>query len=274
MPLNEHWLSFDVDNQRCHGMLHLPLEPHEKPIPCVLMLHGFTGQALEPHRFFAHIGRAFAANGIAAFRFDYRGGGNSEGDFSEMTAQREVQDARAALRLLDSRPDLDRSRFGLLGLSMGGMVAALTAGVEPFKALSLLAPTKPQHMLGVVRQAKSEAEIDNLFDSGFAGTEFPPTMRFNSRLKVLDFGGNAVSSGFFKGLLELDSVKSVAAHQGASIVIHGTDDQTVPVAIGQEYAKALKTVLLEVVGGNHTFDNLEHQDQVIQHLLEFYRSSL
>ncbi len=274
MPLNEQWLSFDVDNQRCHGMLHLPLEPLEKPVPCVLMLHGFTGQALEPHRFFAHIARAFAANGIAAFRFDYRGSGNSEGDFSEMTAQREVQDARAALRLLETRADLDRARFGLLGLSMGGMVAALTAGLEPFKALSLLAPTKPQHMLGVVRQAKSESEIDALFDSEFAGTQFPPVIRFNSRRKVLDFGGNPVSSGFFKGLLGLDSVKSAATHQGASVVIHGSDDLTVPVAIGQEYAHALKTRLLEIAGGNHTFDDLEHQNQVIQQLLGFYGSSL
>jgi uncharacterized protein len=274
MPLNEHWLSFDVDDQRCHGMLHLPLKPHDKPVPCVLMLHGFTGQALEPHRFFAHIARAFAKNGIAAFRFDYRGSGNSEGDFSEMTAGREVQDAQAALRLLESRADLDRARFGLLGLSMGGMVAALTAGLEQFKALSLLAPTKPQHMLGIVRLAKTEAVIDDLFDSDFAGSQFPPTIRFNSRRKVLDFGGNPVSSGFFKGLLELDSVVSVTKHQGASLVIHGSDDQTVPIAIGKEYANALNTRLLEIVGGNHTFDDLEHQDQVIQHLLEFYQSSL
>jgi uncharacterized protein len=274
MPLNETWLCFEVDAQRCHGMLHLPLEPQTQSTPCVLLLHGFTGQALEPHRFFIHIARALAKQGIAAFRFDYRGSGNSEGDFSEMTAQRELEDARAALRLLESRPELDRARFGLLGLSMGGMVAALTAGVESFKALSLLAPTKPQHMLGVVRQAKTESEINALFDAEFAGSQFPPTIRFNSSRKVLDFGGNPVSSAFFKGLLKLDSVASAATHQGASIVIHGSDDQTVPVSIGQEYANALKTKVLEIAGGNHTFDDLEHQDQVIQAVLEFYSSSL
>ncbi len=91
---------------------------------------------------------------------------------------------------------------------------------------------------------------------------------------MLDFGGNPVSSKFFKGLLELDSVASAATHQGASVVIHGSDDLTVPVAIGQEYANALNTSLFEIAGGNHTFDDLEHQAQVIQHLLEFYGSSL
>ncbi len=274
MPLNEHWLSFDVDHQRCHGMLHLPLEPHEKPIPCVLMLHGFTGQALEPHRFFAHIARALAVNGIAAFRFDYRGSGNSEGDFSEMTAGREVQDARAALRLLEARTDLDRARFGLLGLSMGGMVAALTAGIESFKALSLLAPTKPKHMLGRVGEANTAAAIQTLFDSGFAGLEFPPNARFDTTRGVLDIGGNPVSSSFFKGLLELDSVESVKSHLSASLVIHGTNDEAVPIEIGREYATTLKTEFLEIEGANHTFDNLEHQEQVIAYLLGFYRSAL
>lgn len=274
MPLNETWLSFEVHAQRLHGMLHLPLEPYSKPVPCVMLLHGFTGQALEPHRFFIQIARALAKQGIAAFRFDFRGSGNSEGDFSEMTAQRELEDARAALRLLESRPELDAARFGLLGLSMGGMIAALTAGVESFKALTLLAPTKPQHMLGVVRNAKTREAIRALFDAGFAGSDFPPGMGFDTQRNVLDMTGNPVSSGFFEGLLELDSVTQVKSHKGASLVIHGTKDQTVPVDIGREYAATLQTKILEIEGANHTFDNLEHQDQVIEAVLEFYQANL
>ena len=274
MPLNEHWLSFDVDNQRCHGMLHLPLEPQEKPMPCVLMLHGFTGQALEPHRFFAMIARALAKKGIAAFRFDFRGSGNSEGDFSEMTAQREIEDARAALRLLESRSELDRSRFGLLGLSMGGMIAALTVGVESFKALCLLAPATTQHMLRRVAHAKTKEDLQAVFKSGFAGLEFPPNSSFDHKRHVLDIGGNPVSSGFFEGLLELDSLGTVTKHTGASLVIHGTKDEAVPIEIGRDYASRLNTKILEIEGANHTFDNLEHQDQVIDGVLEFYQSEL
>jgi uncharacterized protein len=117
MPLDEHWLSFDVNAQRCHGMLHLPLEPFKPPFPCVTLLHGFTGTHLEPHRLFALMARQLAGRGIAAFRFDFRGSGDSEGDFGEMTVTRELEDARAALRLLEARAELDRARFGVLGWS-------------------------------------------------------------------------------------------------------------------------------------------------------------
>ena len=274
MPLNERWLSFDINDQCCHGMLHLPLEPHTSPLPGVLMLHGFTGQALEPHRLFIHIARALAAKGIAAFRFDFRGSGNSEGDFSEMTAGREIQDARAALHLLESRPELDRSRFGLLGLSMGGMISALTVETESFKALCLLAPASSKHMSRTVTPAKTALEIRALFDSGFAGRDFPPGIYFNKARKVLDFGGNPVSSGFFEGLLGLNSLETVTNHQGASLVIHGTQDKAVPIEIGRDYAVRLKTKILEIDGANHTFDHLEHQDQVIAGVLEFYQTTL
>ena len=274
MPLNEHWLSFDVDNQRCHGMLHLPLELQSQTVPCVLMLHGFTGQALEPHRLFIHIARALAKKGIAAFRFDFRGSGNSEGDFSEMTAQREIEDARAALRLLESRSELDRSRFGLLGLSMGGMISGLTVEVETVKALCLLAPASTQLMLGIMANAKTVPEIRHQFDTAFAGREFPAGISFNEAGKVLDFGGNPVSSAFFEGLLGLDSFNTLKAHTGSSLVIHGTADPTVPVALGRKYASSLNTKILEIDGGDHTFNNLEHQDQVIAGVLEFYQSEL
>ena len=129
-------------------------------------------------------------------------------------------------------------------------------------------------MLGVVRQAKTESEINALFDSEFAGIQFPPVIRFNSKRKLLDFGGNPVSSRFFKGLLELDSLESVKNHRGASLVIHGTNDEAVPIDIGREYAAALKTLFVEIEGANHTFDNLEHQARVIAHLLEFYGLNL
>jgi uncharacterized protein len=274
MPLNETWLSFEVDAQRLHGMLHLPLEPQDTPVPCVLMLHGFTGQALEPHRFFIQIARALAKQGIGAFRFDFRGSGNSEGDFAEMTAQRELEDARAALRLLELRPELDPIKFGLLGLSMGGMIAALTAAVENLKALCLLAPATPQHMLRRVAFTNTKESLKTLFDSGFVGLEFPPNSCFDRKRHVLDIGGNPVSQGFFEALLELDSLETVKHHAGSSLVIHGTNDDAVPIDIGREYASRLQTSILEISGANHTFDNLEHQDQVIQAVLGFYQAKL
>ena len=271
MPLNEHWLSFEVLGQRLHGMLHLPVTGNQ-PHPCVILLHGFTGNALESHRLFILMARQLAEAGIAAFRFDFRGSGNSEGTFDQMTPSRELEDACAALRLLEARPDvLDRSRFGILGLSMGGMIAALTVGVESVKSLCLWAPAAPKIML---RGFESVAMIRAAFAAGFPGREFPSGTGFNKELGVMDFAGNPVSSAFFEDTTLHDSVKSAANHRGSSLVVHGNADPTVPWQIGAEYAEALKTKLHIIEGGLHTFETLHHQREAHAVTLEFFKQTL
>ena len=271
MPLNEHWLSFEVSGQRLHGMLHLPVSGAE-PHPCVILLHGFTGQALEPHRLFILMARQLAANGIAAFRFDFRGSGNSEGTFDQMTPTREVEDARAALRLLETRGDvLDRQRFGLLGLSMGGMIAALTVGVESVKSLCLWAPAAPKIML---RGLDTPAAIRAAFAAKFAGAEFQSGISYNTDLNLMDFGGNPVSSAFFEDTCGLKPFETVQQHRGSSLVVHGNADPVVPWQIGAQYAEALKTKLHLIEGGLHTFETLHHQQQVHAVTLEFFRQTL
>ncbi len=271
MPLNEHWLSFDVSGQRLHGMLHLP-QQGSAPHPCVILLHGFTGNALEPHRLFVLMARLLAEHGIAAFRFDFRGSGNSEGSFAEMTPSRELEDAQAALRLLETRGDvLDRTRFGILGISMGGMIAALTVGLESVKALCLWAPAAPKVML---RGFQSPEMIRGAFAAKFAGAALQNGIIYNSEYNVLDFSGNPVSSAFFEDTCGHDSVASVKKHQGSSLVVHGNADPTVPWQIGQEYADALQTKLHLIDGGLHTFDNLQHQAEVHAVTLAFFQKSL
>ncbi len=271
MPLNEHPLSFDVAAQRCHGILHLPVAGNG-PHPCVLLLHGFTGTHLEPHRLFVLMARQLAAAGIAAYRFSYRGSGDSEGLFSDMTLTRQLEDVRAALRLLEGRSELDRSKFGLLGLSMGGLMAGLTAGVETVRALCLWAPATPQLMVSMAGQ--SAEGIRTMFASGFSGRQFPPGIRFDAASGYLDLNGNPVAETFFLDALQHDSLESAARHTGASLVVHGTDDPTVPLAVGQQYAAALKTELHAIPGAGHTFDSLPFQAEVHRVSLEFFQRSL
>jgi uncharacterized protein len=271
MPLNEHWLSFDVSGQRLHGMLHLPTVGRA-PHPCVVLLHGFTGQALEPHRLFILMARQLAENGIAAFRFDFRGSGNSEGTFDQMTPTQEVEDTRSALRLLESRADvLDRNRFGILGLSMGGMIAALTVGVENVKSLCLWAPAAPKVML---RGLDTPQTIRAAFAAKFVGAQFQGGISYNSQLDVMDFGGNPVSSAFFEDCCDLKPFETVQKHRGSSLVVHGNADPVVPFSVGVQYAEVLKTKLHLIEGALHTFDTLDHQAEVHAVTLDFFKTTL
>ena len=73
----EELIHFTNEDLRLYGMLHRP--EGAGPHPAVMILHGFTGQRIEPHRLFVKLARQLVAAGIAALRFDFRGSGESEG---------------------------------------------------------------------------------------------------------------------------------------------------------------------------------------------------
>lgn len=74
---------------------------------------------------------ALLAAGIAVFVFDYRGFGESEGDPSYLDPLAQVEDWRAAVTYLESRPEIDPARIGAFGSGgTGGGNAVMVAGVD------------------------------------------------------------------------------------------------------------------------------------------------
>ena len=83
--------------------------------------------------------QALAQKSIAALRFNFRGVGQSQGEFGEGIAEQE--DVRAALDFVLAREDIDRERIGLAGYSFGGGVALPVAvRDERVKMLALVSP--------------------------------------------------------------------------------------------------------------------------------------
>ncbi len=76
--------------------------------------------------------------GIATLRFNFRGIGNSEGEFGGGVA--EANDALGAMALLRSRPEIQADRCGLVGYSFGASMALKAASalqqVEGAEALA------------------------------------------------------------------------------------------------------------------------------------------
>jgi uncharacterized protein len=123
-------VSFPSGTVSCAGYLFLP-EPRagtgERP-PIVVLAHGFSGtmDRLVPHA------ERFAADGIAALVFDYRGFGESGGEprqVVDLPAQR--QDLRAAIAWVRGRDDLDPDRVALWGNSLGGAHVISVAADDP-----------------------------------------------------------------------------------------------------------------------------------------------
>ena len=83
--------------------------------------------------------QALTQQSIAAFRFNFRGVGKSEGVFGGGIAEQE--DVKAALAFVSSTPNIDYRRIGLAGYSFGASVALPVAlQDEQVNLLALVSP--------------------------------------------------------------------------------------------------------------------------------------
>ena len=75
-------------------------------------------------------GQLFCDMGYVAFRFDFRGCGQSEGERGRIICLEEVEDARNALSFLAGRPEVAPAPIALMGESFGAAVAVYAGGVD------------------------------------------------------------------------------------------------------------------------------------------------
>ncbi len=116
------------------------------PVAAVLMLQGSgrtnrddSAKALKVD-IFPQVSAAIEGQGLATFRFDKRGVGDSEGDYFGSDFDDRLTDAVAAVEWLRTQPEVDPSRVIALGHSEGAMVAVrLAAGAAPVAGAILLA---------------------------------------------------------------------------------------------------------------------------------------
>jgi pimeloyl-ACP methyl ester carboxylesterase len=109
----------DEQGHRICAVLSRPLQPSTG---AVVLCHGFlSGKHSTTNK---TLTRLLNAAGLAAFRFDFWGHGESEGLFEDITVSLAVGQAHAAIKLVQSQ---GYERLGLMGSSFGGLVAILTA---------------------------------------------------------------------------------------------------------------------------------------------------
>ena len=112
--------TFDCDGIILEGELHVP--QGAGPFPCVVVCHPhplYGGTMLS--NVVVAICQALPQHSIAAFRFNFRGVGNSQGTFGGGSAEQE--DVKAALAFVLSVTNVDSKSLGLAGYSFGASVA-------------------------------------------------------------------------------------------------------------------------------------------------------
>jgi fermentation-respiration switch protein FrsA (DUF1100 family) len=110
------------------GTFYFPdtMRPGEK-LPTVLCCHGLRANRKVILPDFA---RAFNKHGYAAFIFDYRSFGESEGQKNRLISRERDEDIINATTFLGLQPEIDATRIALFGISYGGANVISTGAAD------------------------------------------------------------------------------------------------------------------------------------------------
>lgn len=138
--------------------------------PAVILVSGSGPQnrdeELLGHKPFLVIANYLTQRGIAVLRYDDRGVGESQGDYASAGMDEFYSDAYAAVQYLKHRPDIDKTRIGVIGHSEGGSIALmLAARKEVAFAVTLAAP-------GVDGSTLMDMQREAIFRASDAPEEF------------------------------------------------------------------------------------------------------
>jgi len=137
IPVREEAFFFLLNSDRLFGFLHAPLGA---PRGALVLCHAFAEEKLWSHRVYVNFARELARAGYAVLRFDCRGEGDSDWEFSQATVSSRVEDTLRAIEELRARSGI--GAVVLVGHRLGGSVA-LQAAIKAANKVSAVALWDP-----------------------------------------------------------------------------------------------------------------------------------
>jgi len=227
--VTEETVTYSVDSAKVVGTLALPAGD---PAPVILLFHGFGGTRDEleipavTEGIFARAARLWAEQGYASLRIDFRGNGESDGKFEDMTFSGLIADGLAAVDFLKAEPRIDASKIAVVGWSQGGLVASAVAGrTDPVAVALWAAVGEPLPTFnGLLGADKVEAGLK----TGDTPLELPMPWGFSLYLK----------QPYFDELATTHPLDEIAAYKGPLFVAEGTNDPVIAVGTGEKFIAA------------------------------------
>lgn len=150
-----------------------------------------------------------------------------------MTLLTELDDLNDVVSFLAELDEVDASRLVIAGESQGGLVTALytARNSELVRGAMLLYPG-----LMIADNARSQ----------YAGASEIP--------EKLDFMQMTVSGRYYEVVLELDPWTEIASFDKPVLLIHGTDDQIVPISVSEKALTIYHDArMITIPGAGHGF---------------------
>lgn len=238
--------------QTLAATLHMPDEmPRAGVCPVVICAHGLTGTRFGSCYRFVRLGRTLAARGIACLAFDFRGCGESDGEFIDVTCDRLQEDLRMVIDWTAQRADIDPQRIGLCGSSFGAFTTARVAPtVQGLRAACFWAPVARPSLL-------FETHLTDAVRALLAAQGW------------LDHRGMPLGRAFFEIPHGEDDGPASLAQTGKPLLIyHAAGDTEVPPEHAHLYADAMEAVgaeahLVIIEAPDHGMRSVPANDQII-----------
>ena len=231
------------DGLRLNAVLDMPRGAGER-CPVAVVIHGFTGHSEEEH--ILAVSRALNEVGCATLRVDMYGHGHSDGEFRKHTLYRWLTNALTAIdyaRSLDFATDIY-----LCGHSQGGLLVMLAAALkhDVVKGLIALSPAC------MIPELARKGEL--------LGLHFDP----DNIPDVLHSWDDRLLDGNYARVAQTIHVdEAIARYRGPVLVVHGDEDEAVPVRYGIEAANAYAHGQLVLIpGDDHCYNR--HLDEVVE----------
>ena len=121
-----------TDNITLKGTLSLPQKKGKYPAAIIISSSGPQDRdgLVYGHKPYLLLADYLTRNGVAVLRFDERGVGKSEGTFKTASLTDFSTDVEAALSFLKERKEINNSKIGLIGHSIGGIIAPKMAAQD------------------------------------------------------------------------------------------------------------------------------------------------
>lgn len=264
MRKNEERYSVEFENQgqKIFGVVHRPLT--EMPCPAVIMCHGLAGHKIGKNKLYVLLSEKLAELGIASLRFDFRGSGDSEGDFIDMTISGEVSDAVEALDYLVQASGIDSSSLGIFGRSLGGIIAILAAEQTlAFKGIAIWASAFHAQEWHKMWEDKQK-ELEHL-------KEKPKAFRYNGTLINEVFLEEFFTLNLEDHLKRIDHLPLLHMHGEMDEVVHISHVDCFEKI--RQSAKA-ETKVIRLPNSDHDFTHPEEQLFAINETAQWFKSIL
>lgn len=217
-------------------------KPEAGRCPLVVHLHGFSSNKDKPHNVAAC--EAMREAGCATLRIDLYGHGESGGLFRDHTLYKWISNTLTALDW--ARRQAFVSSVFLSGHSQGGLVAALVAGMAPDLVRGVILRA-PAFIIPVC--AREGQMLGRSFDTAQIPDEIPL------------FNGLTLGGHFVRVAQTVHAEEAVDRFPGPALLIHGDEDDTVPLADSQAAAARYRRGEIVVIHGEtHHFN--QHPEQM------------